>query len=809
RITANKFRSLKQYTEYIKGHNSETEILHNSLLINVTEFFRDPNTFDYISNEIIPKIVNNSTTNEIKIWVVGCATGEEAYTWCILFREYFEKEKVNKFLKIFATDIDVLTLKEARKGVFSQKKVQNIPSKLLEKYFYFSQDEYHVKTEIRNHIIFAEHNIVQDAPYSKMDMMSCRNVLIYLEKELQHIAFSIFHYSLNDNGYLLLGNTESFSAYSSQFKLIDKQFKVFQKLYNPDISRKFINYINYQDRLSKERGSQLTEKPLKEKVHSILLDRFSPPSVVVNNKNEILYIQGKTGQFLELSTGIVKNNILKVCKDSLKVEVAELLLKARKSQREISKKNIAFRIENKPFSIEICITPITSINSISELFLVSFLTEFKTTEKSFKQTQVTSSNGDHILELENELIATKEYLQVTVEELEKTNEQLETSNEELKSTIEELQSINEELETSQEEIQSINEELKEANKRLEDKIFELSNLNSLLNNLMTSIQMPVIFLDLKLNIFNFTPAINEIYNLVESDKGRSLSQFKNTLKEDLVLDIASKVVISNEIQEQEVYTFNNIFYWIKAQPYYNLNKKADGVVITFSNITTTKKQQEELEVYKAKLENIIAEQTTDLFEKEKLLRITTENFPEGSISLVSMKMEIMYTGGSIYSESAFNTQDLIGKSLKNILPESGYNELIRHLPELYSGVGFQFEVSVGENSFEYTCKPLMENSIVESFIIVSRNITKQKAALDENLKNLNILNNSLNEIYIFNPENLKFEFINEGALQNLGYRMDEMLNMVTVDIKPDFDILKFKELIQPLKDKRTQKLEYR
>lgn len=512
----------------------------------------------------------------------------------MLFKKYIDENKLNINIQVFASDIDAVAIEKARIGLYTKNIASDVPSEMLSEYFIEERDGYRIKKTIRETVIFAEQNFIQDPPYSKLDMVSCRNFLIYLDTDLQQKAISIAHYALNQDGVLVLGNSESLGIFGEYFNVIDRKFKIFQKIKGPDIPPRVwsLDFNKKNDKVAEGKGAK---QSISELAREHILNRHTPPSVVVNFDGDIVFTQGKTGKYLEIKTGEFTASLIHTVRNGLKVPLSNALRKVKTTNKEIVHENIRVKTNGDYEYVNVTVSPLKNKQKETKLFIVLFqkphhLIKGLTRDEDFEVENLT------IEELEKELVEKEQYLQSTNEELETTNEELKSSNEEAQSTNEELQSTNEELETSKEELQSVNEELTTINNELSIKIDELNNSNSQLKNFLSATNNATIFLDKELRIFNFTPAVSVITQLQNSDTGRSLEHFTNNLKYDNLISDAKKVLATLIPVEVEVINKDDKYFWTRILPCRTLDDKIDGVVITFTDITQKKKQEKELEI---------------------------------------------------------------------------------------------------------------------------------------------------------------------------------------------------------------------
>ncbi len=618
RMTVNRAKNLKEYIEVLKKDSQEIVKLYKELLISVTSFFRDKDTFEYIKETVVPRVVENAQEKEIRLWIPACATGEEAYTLCMLFKDHIRKNNLNNTVKIFASDIDPDAIAKAREGYYGKNIVVDIPQEFLDAYFVEEENGFRIKQPLREQVVFAEQNLLSDPPYSKLDLISCRNLLIYLDNEAQQMTTLIFHYALKDDGILLLGNSETLGQNSKFYSPLARKHKIYTKLKNPNLPRRIWSIMGEKHKDKEEaleKQQQVGRRPLKELVNEHLLERFVPSSVIVNDEKEILYIQGKMGQFLEMSTGAMSNNLIKVAKDGLKTALANGIRKAMGSNKEVRALGLKIRKDKGGKDlVDIYISP---LKNMSGLLSVTFYSSEQHSNKKKSSDEDLQQQEGIVEELEQELAEKERYLQSIIEELETTNEELKSSNEEAQSTNEELQSTNEELETSKEELQSVNEELSTTNSELNNKVEELTNVSNTLNNLLSSTEIATVFLDRNFCIFKFTPSIASIVNLLRSDIGRPFAQFTHNLEYDNIVADAKEVLQKLIPKNREVRAKDGNYFWMQINPFRTMEDRIEGVVITFTDISDKKEKEEELRKYQNRLEEMVEEKTAEVKSGQK------------------------------------------------------------------------------------------------------------------------------------------------------------------------------------------------
>ena len=593
RLTTLQIKTLSDFINYLHNHPGEIDILFKELLINVTHFFRDPEAFELLKNELLEKtLINKSKNDFIRVWIPGCSTGEEVYSIAITLYECMSILKIRPQVQIFGTDIDADAIQIARTGIYPERIKENISPERLQRFFTYENGHYIVNQEIRKMIIFAVQNITNDPPFTKIDLLSCRNLLIYLSPKLQKKILPLFHYSLNNNGLLFLGTSETLGASADYFKVINKKWRIFERN-QIETTLTSISQFSYNGPLVEkipikkmEKNMSGTESNLSNLVKDMLLKYYTPCSVVIDEKGTIIYVLGHTSKFLEFAPGEAKLLFIDMIQPQLKSRVYSAIREALTQQKEVFLNNLQLKRNDGIKNINIKIRPIMSIESAKNKLLLIIFEE--NTQAPLQQAQATESNDEKTNLLEQELNYTKENLHSTIQELETINEELKSSNEELQSTNEELQSTNEEIETSKEELQSLNEELTTVNTELENRIEQLSSANDDIKNLLDNTDIATIFLDKSLRIKRFTPKATEIINLISSDVGRPVSDIVSNISYETLIDDARSVLKTLIPISTEGVDKNGLWYVIRIIPYRTVANVIDGVVITFLNIHSHK-----------------------------------------------------------------------------------------------------------------------------------------------------------------------------------------------------------------------------
>ncbi len=598
RMMVRSVESLKKYHQIIKRDNDESHQLFRELLIGVTSFFRDKKAFEVLEKKVLPKIIEEESRNTIRVWIAACSTGEEAYSVAILLLEQMEKMRMRNNLKIFATDIDSKALSKARKGNFPVNIEADVPQQYLDKYFEKHDAHYTIRREIREMIVFAEHSLIKDPPYSNIDLISCRNFLIYLNGDIQKKVINSLHYGLRTEGFLFLGNSESLSDRPRLFSVVDSKYKIFEKQENRQAVRDFINYSGNRGHYPHPSITSHQQKlTLKEFAERRALKDYTFPFLLIEKTGEILHSLGRCEDYFKFQIGDPDNNILNAARDNIKIPLSNAMRKIKNNQKkEVLINNIRIKDKSGDSYINIRISPVKKPDMFNSLFIVVIIPilsqrEFKG-EEDYSAKKTAADSDEYISEIEKELEETRDYLNSLIEELEIANEELKSANEEAQSSNEELQSANEELETSKEEMQSLNEELETSNAELQRKIKEYADINNDLDNFMKSTQIGTLFLDKQLNIQRFTPLLRKIINLKKSDEHRNIADFGIMFQNQSLVEDVKDVLETLVPVEKEIETGSGQQYWMKIGPYRTSNDVINGVVITFTDITEKNKIQQ-------------------------------------------------------------------------------------------------------------------------------------------------------------------------------------------------------------------------
>lgn len=604
RMAVNQLERLDDYLRFVREKPKEADTLFRELLIGVTNFFRDPDAFTALAEEVIRPIVETKArSTPIRVWVPGCSTGEEAYSIAILFRELIEDTQQDRKIQIFATDIDANAIESARPGIYPESIAADVPPQILRRFFRRHGISYEVDRTIRDMLVFAVQSVIKDPPFSKIDLISCRNLLIYMKADLQKQVLPLFHYSLTEGGYLFLGTSETVGDHTELFEEVDRKWKIFRRRggephWYRGIEQHVQAFLSSRETLSTHlHDAARSDKriSLREMTERKLLKEYAPICIITNEKYEILYTHGKTASVLEVPPGEANWTLLRMAQPGLRLELTNALRRAVEKKEIVRIPRLRMKTDKELRLIDLTVEPIFDPPAMQGLIAI-VIQESPLEEDTLVETSAALSPDDNqrIADLERELKATKDYLQATIEQLESSNEELTSTNEEMQSSNEELQSTNQELQTSKEELQSMNEELATVNSELETKIEALSQVNNDLNNIMASTKIAILFLDLRLRIQRFTPAASDIINMIDTDIGRPLEHIAHNLEYGALIADAERVLNELVEVEKEIQARNGKWFLVRVRPYRRGDNVIDGVVMTFTNISEQKRVQEEL-----------------------------------------------------------------------------------------------------------------------------------------------------------------------------------------------------------------------
>jgi PAS domain S-box-containing protein len=722
RISVHNLPDLPTYVVKLCESAEEVHALLKDLLISVTNFFRDRKAFDFLETTVIPALfAGKGAEDEVRIWVAGCATGEEAYSIAMLCSERVQRTFNSPKVQIFATDIDEPAILFAREGLYTINDAADVSSERLTQFLTREGDLHRVKKEIRDMVLFANHNFIKDPPFSKLDLISCRNVLIYLNNIAQSRVMESFHFALRSKGLLFLGTSESVDANTGMYSLYNSEHHIYaakeitvRHFPVPDSTPRF-KYLQVQPLQQRPQVTARDNRLSFGDLHQKMLEEYAPPSVVINSNYDIVHISEKAGRYFEFSGGEPTQNLLKLLSPQIRLELRAALFQVMQFKGPIEIQRIKTMVVGKQELLDIQIRPALKEGDAAEgLILIIFKPAHVAIEE--QDMMVVESNEPVAKHLEEELIGLKAQLRDAIEYHEYQAEELKASNEELQAMNEELRSAAEELETSKEELQSINEELRTVNQELKVNVEETMVSSNNLQNLINSASVGTIFVDRTFAIRLFTPAVLEIFNLKSGDYGRPLSDITHNLKYEGLLEAAKRVLVTLAVMEQEVVTADDRTYMMRLLPYRTAEDRIGGVVFTFFDITSRKASEQALR------------------ESEEQIRMLIEGVKDYAIFMVDLQRQVVVWNSGAQLLFGYTDEDITGISSDITFTEEDRQE---HLPEKEiehcrmhgSSENEHWHLRKDGSRFwgSGTTQPIINHSgIITGFVKIMRDLTKQK-----------------------------------------------------------------------------------
>ncbi len=629
---------VEAYLEILRTRPDEVRQLFNDLLIGVTQFFRDRREFEFLEAQVIPKLFEGRSRNDqLRVWVLGCSSGEEAYSIAILLREHAAKLDAVPQIQIFASDIDGRALAAARVGRYTSAIAEHMTPERLARWFVKEGNTYCVVKELREMCVFSQHSIIKDAPFSRLDMISCRNLLIYLNADLQSRVIPLFHFALKPSGFLFLGTSENISRHQNLFASVDRGFRIFQKIETGTRPLPDFPFTTVDRRPATVPATQPRPRLLAEGLarHAErLAERYAPAYVIVNENFDVLNFSSRAGRFIHPVGGAASLNLLNLIHADLRLDLRGALDRAMRENSAVQAGGLQMSENGDRVVVDLIVEPIQGNHHASKTFVVLFRDNIILPDMGETSPDAASLRDERVRRLELELRVSRERLQATIEELESTNEELKSSNEEYQSLNEELQSANEELETSKEELQSINEELTTVNGELAHRVQELGRVNSDVKNLLESTQIATIFLDNELRVMNFTPALAEIFHLVETDIGRPIEHIKSRVSYDELQDDVRRVIRTLATIEREVENpATHARFMVRVLPYRSVDNFIAGAVVTFTDVTPLTRAERALRESEAHL--LLQREFLDTLIRQVPVGISIAEAPSGRVIVLN------------------------------------------------------------------------------------------------------------------------------------------------------------------------------
>lgn len=597
RMGIHRLNKISSYVRYLQENPQELDILFKELLIGVTRFFRDPPAWRILAKDVLPKLLSGRPARSVvRAWVAGCSSGEEAYTLAMIFAEALGEAKSTNgiSLQIYATDLDKDAIDKARLSLFPENIVADVSPERLARFFVKEENGYRVNKQIRSMVVFAPQNLIMDPPFTKLDILCCRNLLIYLTPELQKKLFPLFHYSLNPGGVLFLGSAECIGGFIHLFVPIAQKERIFKRN-GSTVAGQPLNFpaVFAPSPMTRREASVPGRRPgsnFQTQAERLVYDRFAPPAVLVDEQGDIVFFSGRTGQFLEPPAGKANLNVLAMAREGLRYELATALQTVSRKKDTVTVKNIMVGVGAKARTIDVVVQPLDEPKELRGMVLIVFSDSPPRTETGARGgSGKTRASPAPLRELQRQLLRARAEVQAAREEMQSSQEELKSLNEELQSTNEELQSSNEELTTSKEEMQSLNEELQTVNSELQIKLDELSGANSDMKNLLNSTDIATVFLDNELCLRRFTLQAKSIIKFIPTDVGRPFTDLASDLIYPGLIADAHEVLRTLVFSERSIATGDGRWFTVRIMPYRTMDNRIDGVVLTFANITAAKK----------------------------------------------------------------------------------------------------------------------------------------------------------------------------------------------------------------------------
>jgi two-component system CheB/CheR fusion protein len=625
RMGIHRIGKMVSYVRYLQENPQELDLLFKELLIGVTNFFRDPPSWEQLRTQAIPALLASRPSGQaLRVWVPGCSTGEEAYSMAITLKEAVEQAapKENFTVQIFATDLDRDAIDKARQGLYPHSIATDVSPERLKRFFIKEERGYRVRKEIREMVILAPQNLIMDPPFTKLDILSCRNLLIYLTPAVQKKLMPLFHYSLNPGGILFLGSAETVGGAANLFVPLSGKSRLFRRpesAARPEPIEFPSSFSTGASVLSVKAPELKPAGSLQTLADQLVLQRYAPPTVLANDKGDICYISGRTGKYLEPAAGKANWNIFAMARDGLRYELTGAFQKALRQKESVTLRGLKVGTNGGTQYVDVTVQQLDEPGSLHGLVMIVFTDTVAAPVTTETTTRAPKSHvrSTRVAELEQELQQVHAEARTVREEMQTAQEEFRSTNEELQSTNEELQSTNEELTTSKEEMQSLNEELQTVNAELQGKVDELSRVSNDMKNLLNSTDIATLFLDTDLNVRRFTPQATKIIKLIPSDAGRPITDLASGLHYPELADDAREVLRTLASAEKPIAARDGRWFTVRIMPYRTLDDRIDGVVITFANITAAKTLETKLRDHQTVLEKHVADQSKKLAQRKK------------------------------------------------------------------------------------------------------------------------------------------------------------------------------------------------
>lgn len=596
RMVLHQLEKMEDYVKVLQKQPGELDALFQDMLINVTSFFRDPETFEALKKEVFPVLVEKRAAEQpLRIWVPGCSTGEEVYSVAIALLEFLDDRASNIPIQIFASDIDDKAIDKARQGIYPDCIRDDIAPGRLQRFFIKTPSGYQISKIIRDICVFAVQNVIKDPPFSRLDLICCRNLMIYLGVVLQKKVLHTFHYALRPGRFLMLGTSETIGSYADLFATLDKKNKIYTKKSASALPGYDFTTLPHAASMVAANQTTSARAPsgldLQHEAERLILTAYGPPGVIINQDMQILHFRGQTGPYIEPSPGSASLNLLKMARQDLVLELRAAVHQAIRERNQVRRESVRIRNDGGYRMVNLQVMPLSEEASAQPHFLVLFEPGSEPPVVAHPDGETPDATNLRIQTLEHELLTSREYMQAIIEEQEATNEELQSANEEIQSANEELQSTNEELETAKEELQSTNEELSTINEEHANRNQELINSNNDLANLLASVELAIVILSDDLRIRRFTPTAKSLLNLIDADIGRPIGNIRPNVSIPDLEEQVRKVTTTLSAQSIEAQDRDGRFYTLSIRPYKTLDNRIEGVVMSFINIDSTQEAE--------------------------------------------------------------------------------------------------------------------------------------------------------------------------------------------------------------------------
>ena len=772
RMVLHKMQGLGQYVQRLQNDPAEIAALYQDVLISLTGFFRDPQLFEAIKSRVLPRIIKERAPDSpIRVWVAGCSTGEEAYSLAICLLEFLGDKASNIPVQLVATDVSEKAIEKARAGVYMENITADVSAERLRRFFVKLEHGYQVNKTVRDLCVFARQDLTRDPPFSRLDIISCRNLLIYLQPVLQKKMMPVFHYALKPTGFLILGTSETVGPFGDLFALADRKYKVYAKKLRG--LRTTLEFGSLEQVTGRREG----RKPplavggdafdLQREVDRILLANYAPAAVVVSEDLNILHFRGRTGTYLEPAPGDATLNLLRMAREGLAIDLRMLTQKAKKEGTTVRKEGLQVKFNGQSKDVTLEVTPILGSSPRERFFLVVFREEARKSQpreekpgaKALKGTK--DAKDGEVEQLKHELQTTKKYLQSLIEDQEATNEELHSANEEVLSGNEELQSTNEELETAKEELQSTNEELTTLNEELQNRNLELGTLNNDLLNVLSSVNIPIVILGNDLRIRRFTPAAERAFNIIPTDVGRPISDLHTGIIVNNLRELILEAIDSISTKEREVQDREGCWYSLRIRPYRTTENKIDGVVLSLVDISALK---------------------SSLNQQAQLLDLTSE-----SISIRDLTDRVTYWNKGSEQLYGWTEKEALGKDLHTLLRTSFPKHLEAIKEEFYREGHWEGELTHRRKDgtqitvVSHWALQRDSNDKPLSTLQTNADITERKRA---ELQFRGLIDTAPDAVVVVDQEG-KITLVNAQLERLFGYRREELLGRDVETLMPE------------------------